>query len=169
MEGEESDKPSARADLLSALVWVALGAAIVIGSWRMDRLEAQGASLYTAPGLVPGLLGAAIALMGALLGGRALSSRALAERMPLWPGFNGRLMLSAALMLGYAAGLVGHGVPFWLATWLFVTTYIAIFEWPTRTERKQRARGLAMALVYGGATTLVVCYVFQEVFYVRLP
>jgi hypothetical protein len=166
---EDEDKPSARADLLSALFWLLLGGGIVAGALRMDRLEQQGATLYTAPGLVPGLLGAAIALMGVLLAARSIARGALGERAPLWPGYNGRLALSGVLMLAYAAGLVGHGMPFWLATWLFVAAYIAIFEWPMRTERKQRLRGVAMALLYGAATSFVVCYAFQEIFYVRLP
>ena len=166
---EEEEKTSARADLISALFWLLLGGAIAAGSWRMDRLEQQGASLYTAPGLVPGLLGAAIALFGAMLALRSVARGALVGRASLWPGFNGRLVLSGVLMLAYAAGLVGHGVPFWLATWLFVAGYVGIFEWPMRTERKQRVRGIAMALLYGAATSLVVCYAFQEIFYVRLP
>ena len=166
---DEEPKASPRADLLGALFWFALGTAIAVGAWRMDRLEAQGASLYTAPGLVPGLLGAAIAFLGILLAARSAARGAFAPRTRERFAFHGRLALSGALMLAYAAGLVGHGVPFWLATWLFVSGYIAIFEWKMRAERGQRLRGIALALLYGGSTALVVSYVFQEIFYVRLP
>ena len=65
------NKISAKADFLSALVWMAFGLAVVIASWRMDRLESQGATLYTAPGLVPGVLGAVLLLFGVLLAVRA--------------------------------------------------------------------------------------------------
>jgi hypothetical protein len=166
---EEEEKASPRADLLGGLFWLVLGAAIMTGAWRMDRLEAQGATLYTAPGLVPGLLGAAIALLGMLLAFRSVARGALLRRAAERLGFNRRLVLSASLMLAYAVGLVGHGVPFWLATWLFVAAYIAIFEWRTRGEQGQRLRGVALAMVYGAATALVVSYAFQEIFYVRLP
>jgi hypothetical protein len=168
-EKAEEEKASPRADLLGGLFWLVIGAAIAAGAWRMDRLESQGATLYTAPGLVPGLLGASIAFLGVLLAFRSMASGALTTRLKTATEFNGRLWLSGGLMLAYAAVLVGHGVPFWLATWLFVSGYIAIFEWPTRTERGQRMRGLAMALLYGAGTSLVVSYVFQEIFYVRLP
>ena len=66
-----------------------------------------------------------------------------------------------ALCLGYAIGLVGRA-PFWLATFLFVTTFIAIFEYPAR-------RRMAFAPLFGAATSLVVSYLFEAVFLVRLP
>jgi hypothetical protein len=166
---EEEEKASPRADLLGGLFWLVIGAAIAAGAWRMDRLESQGATLYTAPGLVPGLLGASIAFLGVLLALRSIARGALLAGVKTEMVFSRRLWLSGGLMLAYAAVLVGHGVPFWLATWLFVSGYVAIFEWPMRGERGQRARGLAMALLYGAGTALLVSYVFQEIFYVRLP
>jgi hypothetical protein len=163
-------KPSARADFAVALAWVALGAAIVVGAWRMDRFESQGATLYSMPGLVPGLLGAVLVLLGALLAARSVRRGALGPGQPsLLPRWNGRLLLAAALMFVYALGLVGHGVPFWLATFVFVAAFVAVFEWRLRGERGQRVRGIVLALVYGAGTTFVVSYVFEQLFFVRLP
>ena len=39
---------------------VVFGAAIVYGSWTMDRLESLKIPLSTAPGVVPGVLGIGI-------------------------------------------------------------------------------------------------------------
>ena len=47
MHGQQ---PSPRADLVSGLGWIALGGAIVYGSWTMDRLENLNINPYTAPG-----------------------------------------------------------------------------------------------------------------------
>src|ERR1700721_3039262 len=58
---------SARTDFLSAIGWIALGVAILIGSVMMDRLEDQDINPYTIPGLLPGLLGIAMMILGALL------------------------------------------------------------------------------------------------------
>ena len=82
---EAAKRPSARADLFCAALLVVFGAAVVVGAWNMDRLQNQGATLYSYPGLVPGLLGAAIALMGAMLGGRAVAQGAFSPSAPLWP------------------------------------------------------------------------------------
>jgi hypothetical protein len=53
-----------------ALGWIALGVAIAIGAFRMDRLAHLNVEPWSAPGLVPGVLGVLIAVFGALLAGR---------------------------------------------------------------------------------------------------
>jgi hypothetical protein len=161
-------RPSPRADLWSALAWIFLGGAIVTASWRMDRLEHLGATGYTAPGLVPGILGGVILLLGALLGARALRQKTVRAAPEAGDRGWARVAVVLLLCLGYAVGLVGHA-PFWLGTFLFVFLFVLIFEHPQRRERGQVLRGVAMALVYGAATSLVVSTVFEKVFLVRLP
>jgi hypothetical protein len=142
-------------DRLQGFVWIAVSAVIIYGSWTMDRLERHGAALYTAPGLVPGLLGLVILALGVMLAVRtAGTNQSLGGR---W----GETALVLALCLGYAAGLVGR-VPFWFATFVFVTAFIALFEYPAR-------RRMAVAPLYGAATSLLVTWLFQSVFLVRLP
>ena len=51
-----------RADLLTAIVFIVLAAAMLYGSWTMDRLEVRRIHPFTAPGVVPGLLSAALLL-----------------------------------------------------------------------------------------------------------
>jgi hypothetical protein len=144
-----------RADLLQGALWALGGGAIVHASWTMERLERLGAPTYTAPGLVPGLLGLVLMVLGVAL---ALRRRAPAPAAPLrW----GNTPLVLALSLGYAAGLVGR-VPFWLATFVFVSAFIAVFEYPSRVR-------MALAPLYGIATSAVVTYLFESVFLVRLP
>ena len=121
----------------------------------MDRLERHGAALYTAPGLVPGLLGLVILVLGVVL---ALRKR---KAQPATPMSVSNTPLVLVLCLGYAIGLIGR-VPFWLATFVFVTAFIAVFEYPVR-------RRMAFAPLYGAATSFAVTYLFESVFLVRLP
>ena len=89
-----------------------------IGSWRMDRLEHMHINPYTAPGLVPGMLGAFIALFGLVMAIRAVRAGALhggAAQRRRADLQRPRRDCRAALCLAFAAGLVGHGPPFWLA------------------------------------------------------
>lgn len=165
IETAPEERPSARVDLASAAAWIAVGVAIVAASWTMDRLERHGAALYTAPGLVPGLLGLVLLALGVLLGVRAVREGALRRgaaglNPSLREGWGGTAAV-LALCLGYAVGLIGR-VPFWLATFLFVTAFMAVFEYPAR-------RRLALAPVYGAATCLAVTWLFESVFLVRLP
>lgn len=145
-----------RSDAAQGVAWALGGGLIVYASWTMDRLERHGAALYTAPGLVPGLLGLVLVVLGVAL---ALRKRAICASSPAIRWGNTPLVL--ALCLGYAIGLIGR-MPFWLATFVFVTAFIAIFEYPSR-------RRMAFAPLYGAATSLAVSNLFEAVFLVRLP
>lgn len=169
------EKPSARADLISAIVWIVFGGAIVYGAWTMDRLETLHINPYTAPGLVPGILGASIAFMGALLALRAWRAGALTPAGAPAPIDKGRraamkrAAVALTLCLIFGAGLVGHGPPFWLATVLFVFAFIVAFQWQERTNAPARWRGAGIALAVAVGAAVFVTGIFQELFLVRLP
>jgi putative tricarboxylic transport membrane protein len=171
-----SEHPAAispRADLIGGLAWTAFGLAIVVASWTMDRLEQFGATLYTAPGLVPGLLGAAIALLGVLLTIRAIRRGGIAALAAPWsPTPEGRaarirVAIATVLSLTYALILVGR-IPFPLATALFVFAFIMVFDVSDATRSPLLRRAL-IAAIAAVATAAVVSITFERVFLVRLP
>lgn len=165
------EKPTPFADLLTGVAWLALAAAIVVASWRMDRLTHLGATLYTLPGLVPGLLGAAIGLMAILLIVRAVRGGALAQAHVPRVAIAEHWRLIAVLVLGliYAIGLVGHGLPFWLASAIFVTAFVILFQFADRRRDGTLLRGAAFAVLFGTVAGLAIHYGFQDVFLVRVP
>lgn len=162
---------SPRADLWSSFLWIALGAAIVWTSLGMDRLERLGASIYTAPGLVPGLLGAAIAIMGFLLLLRALRAGALRSvpSSKLVLANHWRLIFSLGFSLLYALIVVKSALPFWLITAIYVAVFVIVFQLEERREKNQVPRGLIVAVAHGLISGLLIQYVFEELFFVRLP
>jgi len=164
-----------KADFVTGLVLIALGIATLVESLRMPRFEHLNINPYTVPGLVPGGLGAIILILGAALflrtaraGGWRLLERA-PDAAAWWadPGAR-QLILSAALCLGYAGGLVGR-LPFWLATFLFVAAFVVLFEWPLAADRADRLRRVLFALVFAALVSAAVTWVFQHIFLVRLP
>jgi hypothetical protein len=167
--------PSPRADLFWALAWIVVGAAIFTGGFTMDRLERQNINPYTAPGLVPAMLGIGIVVLGVILLVRSVRRGGLAAAEDgRTPADRGRLALALGLSILYAAGLVGRTllgvhVPFWLATALFVFVAILAFEWHDRRARGEVGRGIAVAAACAVGTAAGVTAVFQEVFLVRLP
>ena len=167
----EDEKPSPFTDLLTGIGWLVLGGAIVAGSWVMDRLPHLGATLYTVPGLVPGLLGASIGLMAVLLIGRALRAGALAgSHMPrIDVAEHWRLIVTLALGFIFAIGLVGHGLPFWLAATIFIATFVIVFQFAERRANGTLPQGIAFAVFFGAVAGLVIHYGFQDVFLVRVP
>lgn len=171
IESAPEGEVSPRADLVSALLWVLFGGAVAVGSWRMDRLANLHINQYEVPGLVPGLLGTAVLLLGLALVVRALRRGALQPRAPVQaaPG-RGRMALVFGAMLLYSIVLVGHGLPFWLSTAVFVSAFIFFFDRERQTALgRSTPKQALLAIVCGVVTSAVVTLAFQEVFYVRLP
>ncbi len=162
---------SPRADFWSALVWIVLGVAILVISLKMDRLERFQASIYTAPGLVPGLLGIAIAFMGAILLLRAVRAGALQKRTAARVDLRDhwRLIFSLGLSLVYALVVVASALPFWLVTAIYVAIFVFVFQYAERRAAGQIPRGIAVAVVHGLLAGWLIQYVFEELFLVRLP
>jgi hypothetical protein len=164
------ERPSARADALTGAIWLAIAAAIVAGSWQMDRLERQGVQWFAAPGLVPGILGVLIAGAALLIVGRSVLRLAHGDTAgSLPPQVAGRTALTLVLCLGFAVGLVGHGVPFGVAAALYLFAHIFLLQLPERRAKGELARGALVALGIAIGVAAAVTFVFQSLFLVRLP
>ena len=164
--------PSPRADLVSGGVWAVIGVAIGLGSWNMDRLDKQGVPGFAAPGLVPGILGvlitlAALAIVVRSLRRGALTAQGVGAAAPA--GANGRTALALLLCLGFAAGLVGHGLPFWLAASTYLFLHIFLLQLPERRAAGQVARGAIVAAAVALGAGVTIAMLFQYAFLVRLP
>jgi len=157
-----------RAELIGAAGWVVFGAAVLIASWRMDRLASLSINPWSAPGLMPGLLGALMIVFGAALGLRALAQRAGGEAPA---GGGKRIALALALCFGYAAGLLGKGLPFWLASSAFLFVAILVFRILDHdVENDPPLRRIALStLAIALAASLLIALLFEQVFLVRLP
>ncbi len=172
-EGEERSTP--RQDLWAAVGWTLLGIAILVGSLTMDRLERQDVNPYTVPGLLPGLLGIVMTLLGGVLMLRSWRRGALAQPAPAVTALQReerrRFWLVIGLCLGYGVVLVGHGIPFWLASSIYVTGSILILQRLSRDQQERRlgTRAWIKALVIGVAASVITQLVFQELFLVRMP
>ncbi len=175
----EPHSHSPRADLTDGLGWVALGVAVLAGSLVMDRLESQHINPVTVPGLLPGLLGIAMVLLGLVLALRSVGRGALQsapvktapaaladlkeQRLRLW--------VVIALCVLYGVVLVGHGLPFWLASAVYVTGSVLMLERIGRTPVRAglTAGAWLQALAVGLGAAVITHLVFQEIFLVRLP
>jgi len=165
----------ARAELRQAIGWAVLGLAVLVASLRMDRLDSQHINPYTVPGLLPGLLGLAMLFLAALLGWRAIGAGALTPAAAVHRRIDRatatRIALVLAICVAFGVGLVGHGLPFWLAAAIFVTVAILVFEQPRRAQagRGLTLRDVVFAVTVGLGAGGMVTLVFQVLFLVRLP
>jgi putative tricarboxylic transport membrane protein len=161
-----------RTDLWVAAAFLVFSAAILTLTWRMPTYTDQGGQIYTAPGLVPSFYGVVIGLLSLWLAARSIRAGALGPAGAGEPketsNSNARFLLAAALGVVFVVGLIGR-MPFWLAATIFVTAFVAAFEWRPGVEPAARARRLGVALAIGFGTAILVTLVFERVFLVRLP
>ncbi|HET8726501.1 MAG TPA: tripartite tricarboxylate transporter TctB family protein [Alphaproteobacteria bacterium] len=164
------DRALKRADLITSVVLIVLGVLVAYGSWTMPRLEERHIHPSSVPGLVPGILGLALAVSGGLLLIRSWRNGGREGRASeLWSATEmRRLGIVLALTLGYALGLVGT-LPFWLATAIFVFAFIVIFERLSDTGPRSFVRSASFALIEAVIVAAATSYIFQEIFLVRLP
>jgi len=172
----DDEKPTPFADLVTGAVWLAVAIGIVVGASRMDRLEHLATTIYTMPGLVPGLLGAALGLMAVILMVRALRAGALragALAEARWRHIrltdHWSLIAALVLSLGFAIALVGRGPPFWLGAAIYMALMVFAFQYGDRRRAGTRVRGAAFAVAFGLVSGLVIHFAFQDIFLVRLP
>lgn len=170
-----SPPPSARVDLITAAVLFVFALTVIALAWQMPTFTDRGGDPYTAPGIVPGVYGVVIAILAGVLGFRALKAgalgpdggkRAAAESTGAYS--NTRLGIVLGLALLFTVGLIGR-IPFWAAAAVFITAFIAIFEWDGTAPQKLKARRLIVALLIGVIGGLAVQFVFRDIFLVRLP
>tara|TARA_R110002020_G_scaffold192728_3_gene392913 strand:+ start:93 stop:650 length:558 start_codon:yes stop_codon:yes gene_type:complete len=161
-----------KADLLAGLFFIVLSVATLVASWNMDRLTARRINPLTVPGLVPGILSAALLVCGLILAIRSVRTSAPGG----WHDLRQAIVSTAAqragavllLTLAYALVLVGL-LPFWLATGLFVFVFIMVFETWLAAPRQPLLQTMPWAFGLAVATATLVTLVFERLFLVRLP
>jgi uncharacterized membrane protein YhaH (DUF805 family) len=157
-----SESTANRSDLWGGAAWVALGALVVFESVRMERFESMGATVYTYPGFIPGLIGAVVAFLGLMLMLRGWRARQVAADGA--PVANARVLIALLVSLVYCLVLLAHA-HFIVATAVFVAVFTYLFS-ETGSPRARRVLG---ACASGVITASVVYFVFQDIFLVRLP
>ncbi|WP_374448771.1 tripartite tricarboxylate transporter TctB family protein [Stella sp.] len=167
-------EPAPRTDLATGALVLAFGLAVLRMAWDMPTFTDRGGDPFTAPGIVPGFYGTVLAILGIVLAGRSIARGALRPGGGAGPATGAfphssisRLAAAVVVCLGYSVGLIGL-LPFWLATAIFVTAFILLFEWQDEPPAR-RLRRVATAAVLGLATGAAVMLVFEKLFLVRLP
>lgn len=170
---DPNSNPMAKADLIAGIVFLVFGLTVFYLAWDMPRLENRRIHPSTIPGLVPMLLGGALTLCGFLLSLAATRTQPLARG---WDALGGqvfsveasRVVILLGLVLVYTLVLIGL-VPFWLATGLFVFSFIVLFETVLSDRKRPLVRSIIWAAVQAVIVAAVVTFVFERGFLVRLP
>lgn len=81
----------------------------------------------------------------------------------------GRAAGVMGLCVLFGGGLVGRGLPFWLAATMFVSAAILFLRRGPAGEWRLGVRQVGFAVAVGLGAGLVITGLFQQLFLVRLP
>lgn len=162
----------ARADLITSILLTAIGIWVFYLSYEMPRLEARRIHPSTIPGLVPMVLGAGLALCGALLVWRSYKTPSVGGWSGLVDLFKtmtvARIVAAMVLVGVFALGLVGW-LPFWAASMVFIFAFVVTFELILTDAPVPLVRSLVWALLTAVCAGGGIYYLFAKIFLVRLP
>ena len=168
------------ADRIGGIIWIVLGAAIVYGSWMMDRLESLNIPPSTAPGVVPALQGIGFIIFAMILMLRSqkrtiantyapdeaeAASAETSEQDFYWK----RILLSWSLCLAYGAVLLGSGIHYWALTAAFLFLHAILLDDTEQVPARPTLRRVIFAGVMALTIATIVTLIFRYIFLIRLP
>lgn len=174
---------NANADKWTSLMLFALGLAMLVGGYTMDRLEIRHIHPASIPGLVPMILGGSMMLCSALLflsARQAVKAEAMhnaGKESDTAPEVSSasiaNLGFAAFYSVVFAIFLVGS-MSFALATAIYITVFYLHFTWNdgvgnANAPLSRRALHLAFGVGFAVASAYAIASLFQYGFLVRLP
>ena len=163
MKSEDMNK----ADFFTSIFLFLLGLIVFIISIRMPTFRELGANPYSAPGIVPMILGVIIAIMGAILFTRSVIRKAYKislsfQGLKLFFKNNSIKRFLIALFLSVFYVILLGKINYFLLT----TIYIFLFVWSFELKTKKT---LFFALLEAVLIAACISYVFRYLFLVTLP
>lgn len=156
------------ADRVTAIVFFALGTSMLVGGYTMERLEIRQIHPLSIPGLMPMLLGAALAICAVILLYQSRTQVNEGSPATIASGSFGRLAITIALTLSYGLILVGW-LPFFWATFAFIFAFTLIFSLDVVEDPRGRILMVLKSIIYGGVAAFAIVTLFEKAFLVRLP
>jgi len=156
-----------KADFFTSIFLFLLGLIVFIISIRMPTFRELGANPYSAPGIVPMILGVIIVIMGAILFTRSVISKGYKislsfQGLKLFFKNNSIKRLFIALFLS-----VFYVILLWKINYFLLSTlYIFLFVWSFELKTKKT---LFFALLEAVLIAACISYVFRYLFLVTLP
>lgn len=165
----------ARKDFVTSIVLIAFSLSVVVSSYTMPRLERRNIDPFSAPGVVPGMIGLILLCLSLILffrsvrrGGYLLFRGGAGEGQTLRKGALQRVLLTLAISLTYAIGLLGW-IDYTVATLLYIFSFIVIFEYRPQISLSGQKKMFGLAFIQALIAAVLITLVFRKLFLVDLP
>ena len=165
-----TEKNLVKADFYTSIILMVFGITVIVMAVRMPVINNQ----YSAPGVLPTILGIIITILSFIVFVRSLIRSkgkvgiSLASVRELLKDLGvRRIIATTVLCVGYAL-LLGK-IWFPVLTFLFVFSFIVFFEYERKEPFKPQIKKILMAVLVALITSVSIAVVFEEFFFVRLP
>jgi hypothetical protein len=171
-----TDKNMAKADFYASIVLMAFGISAAVLAFQMPKNYGMGGSQspYSAPGLLPSILGLIIAGLSLIMLIRSIirtkgkvGIAGASFKAAFTDTGTFRIIATIILCLAYIFLLGKLWYP--LVTFLFVFGFTVFFEYDRKIPFKPQIKKLLLAALLALITSAVITVVFQYLFFVRLP
>lgn len=164
-----------KADFVTSIIFMAFGIGVLVLALQMPRFEGQDVNPYSVPGIVPGFLGAIVALLGGVMFVRSILQKGYrlgidGAALTRFYRANStkRFAMTIIISVVYALVVLGR-VPYEIATALFVFVFIAYFDYESGKPLGAQLRTFAIAALIAVLVAGIVGFVFRSLFLVNLP
>ncbi|MDA3941145.1 MAG: tripartite tricarboxylate transporter TctB family protein [Spirochaetia bacterium] len=170
---KESNMP--KADFLMSIMLFFFGIFVMILSSQMPDLADQNANPYSAPGVVPFILGIIFSFLGIVMLIRSILRKGYRIKITgvqiiAWVKdlSTQRFLVTLLMSVGYALILLGR-MHYLLATGLYMFFFVFIFEFKKGEKLLNQKKTIFSALILSIITSGSIYWVFRYLFLVNLP
>lgn len=163
-----------RKDFITSIVLIAFSLSVIVSSYTMPRLERRGIDPFSAPGVVPGMIGIILLILALILFVRSVRHGGYlflqpgGEQQSVQRGASLRVGMTLALSLIYAIGLLGR-IDYTICTLLYIFVFVVVFEYRWGEPLSSQLKILGYALLQALIASFLITIVFRKLFLVDLP
>ena len=163
-------------DFITSIVLVAFSISVIVMSYTMPRLERRNIDPFSAPGVVPGMIGIVLLLLALILffrsvkrgGHRIFHKQSNQADEGHLQGAATRVLFTLFISLVYAIGFLGR-FDYSIITALYIFTFICLFEFKAGVGLWAQKRMILFAIIQAVVASVLITMVFQKLFLVDLP
>jgi hypothetical protein len=157
------------------MLLIIFGGFVVVLSSQMPDFADQNANPYSAPGVVPSILGVIFIILGLIMFIRSILRKGYrlgitGTNISAWfrDKTTHRFLITLSLSVIYALILLGR-MHFLLATGLYMFAFVVLFEYKRGVGPFSQIKTLLLALLLAVLTSGSVYWVFRYLFLVNFP